>query len=94
MLDFLKNKKLLFKQSLFIFFIIFFASKEIFVNDYEIVIIYCLLTFIIFNYFYLRSTLNNLFINIIKEIKEEYKNISYTLLLMERIIAKMLHFYK
>jgi hypothetical protein len=93
MTEFLKKKEY-FKQLLTLFFIIFIFSKEIVVNDYEIVIIYCLLSFIIISYFNFRNVINNIFDQLINDIQSEYKDLSFTILVIEKKIKKIIFSYK
>jgi len=83
---FLDERKQNYKQILIIFAIILLLSKEVIVNDYEIVIIYTLLTFLILLYFYLKELISQIFEKLINDIKDEYQNLSYILLTIEKNI--------
>lgn len=83
-----------FKQTIILFLILFLISKEVIANDYEIVIIYCLLAFIIINYFLLKGKINNMLITIIKDLRQDYKQLIKAIELLENEIAKLLYLYK
>lgn len=89
-LNFLKVTKEYLKHLILVFFIIVFFSKEMLINNAELVVIYCLLTFIIFNYFHLRVVINNIFYKAIFDLKNEYKNLSYALNLIEKTLIETL----
>lgn len=80
------------KKFIFLFVILCFAAKEFVANDYEIVIIYCLLMFIILNYFIFKRSLNRTFITIIKNIQQEYKLLSRIIDLLLIQISEVIQF--
>lgn len=90
LVSFLQNKKQIYKESIIIFLIILLFSKEIIINDFEIVIIYSLIIALVFMYFNLRTAANQMFLKLINNIKEEYKILSYILITIEKNIIKIL----
>lgn len=89
----LEDKKKSYKEFIILTLIVLLFSKEIIVNDYEIVIIYSLFIVLIISYFSFKLSISQMFSRIINQIKEDYKVLLHILLAIEKNIVKNLFSY-
>ena len=89
----LEDKKHSYKEFIILTLIILLFSKEVIVNDYEIVIIYSLFVVLIISYFNFKLSISQMFSRVINQIKEDYKVLLHILLAIEKNIVKNLFSY-
>lgn len=89
----LEDKKRSYKEFIILTLIILLFSKEVIVNDYEIVIIYSLFIVLVISYFNFKLSISQMFSRVINQIKEDYKVLLHILLAIEKNIVKNLFSY-
>jgi hypothetical protein len=86
----LEDKKRSYKEFIILTLIILLFSKEVIVNDYEIVIIYSLFIVLVISYFNFKLSISQMFSRVINQIKEDYKVLLHIILSIEKNIVKNL----